>query len=200
MRDGPILDGPMVDVPISNDPMVDHLVMDGVVVNDGAAGGARSVSTRGRAGFPKPFADVALRSSGVLQGEVVSGDGRAPAADVAGLPVAVIRGRQTVAKTKTDGQGRFALENLTGGVYRVVVDTADGPYWRVLRAWTADGAPPCATSRLRIVVGRLVRGQSPIPSSGFPHAAKIAAIAAGAIAPPIIYHTVTKDGHIPASP
>jgi hypothetical protein len=54
---------------------------------------------------------------------------------------------------------------------------------------------------VNVLVGRpLFRGQSPFPIGRLPRAATVAAIAAGAIVPPIIYHGVKRDDHIPASP
>ncbi len=135
-----------------------------------------------------------------MEGRVLYRDGTLHAPGAA-LSVALLHGRQTVAQTRTDVHGRFAFRNLSGGLYRVLIGTRDGRSWRFYRLWTAEGAPPYALGRLDIVLGRrLVRGQSPIPSGGFPRAAAIAAIAAGAIAPPIIHHSAKRDGHIPASP
>jgi len=159
-----------------------------------------SVSTSPLPGFPKPVGDVALRGGGVLEGQVLYRDGTLDAPGAA-LSVALLHGRQTVAQTRTDVHGRFAFQDLSGGLYRVLIDTRDGRFWRFYRLWTAEGAPPYALGRLDIVLGRrLVRGQSPIPGGGFPRAAAITAIAAGAIAPPIIHRSVKRDDHIPASP
>ena len=166
-----------------------------------APGITLSVPSTVGAGFPKPVGDVALGRGGVLQGEVVCGGNRASDGTVAGLPVAVLRGGRTVAATRTDAYGRFAFRDLTGGLHRVLIDAGDGPFLWFFRAWTPEGAPPRAASRLNFVLDRrLIRGQSPIPGTSLPHAAAITAIAAGAIATPIIYHNVKRDGHIPASP
>jgi len=154
-----------------------------------------------RAVGPKPIDDVALRPGGVLEGRVIQA-GRGFTRDaIAGLPVTLLRGGQTVATATTDIHGRFTVWNLSGGLYRVVVDTADGPSWRFCRVWTFSGAPPHALNGVTVPLGeRLLRGQSPFPVMGFPRAAAVAAIAAGAIAVPIIYHNVKSDDYIPASP
>lgn len=159
-----------------------------------------SVSTSRPPASPKTVGDVALRSGGVLEGEVLYRDGPldAPGAE---LPVALLHGRRTVARTRTDVHGRFAFPDVRGGLYRVVVDTRDGRFWRFYRLWTAEAAPPYAPGRMEVVLARrLVRGQSPIPGGRFPPTALIAAIAAGAVAPPIIHQVVKRDDHIPASP
>ena len=119
----------------------------------------------------------------------------------ASLSVALLDGRRTVAETTTDARGRFVFRGLRGGLYRVLIDTGGGRLWRFYRLWTAEGAPPYARGRLDVVLHRpFVRGQSPIPGGSFPRGAAVAAIAAGAIAPPIIYHAAKRDDHIPASP
>jgi hypothetical protein len=145
--------------------------------------------------------DVALRPGGVFEGEVLAA--RDPAGgEVAGLPLSLFEGRQTVARTSTDARGRFAFRDLSGGLYRMVVETPDGPHSRFFRLWSFGTAPPQARDRADVLMGRpLARGQSPDWSPpGFPRGAVITALAAGAIAPPIIYQSVKRDRDIPASP
>ena len=145
--------------------------------------------------------DVVLGPGGVLQGRIVCPEDRTDGRSVAGLRVALLRAAETVATTVTDVQGKFAFQNVRGGFYRVLIDTAEEPRWRPCRLWTPAAAPPHASDRLSVLVGRrLVRGQSPLPIGRLPRAATVAAIAAGAIVPPIIYHGVKRDDYIPASP
>jgi hypothetical protein len=167
----------------------------------GATGAATGEGRVSHKVAPNPIGDVALHPGGVLEGRVVSGVAHSRLVGVAGRPVILLRDLRVIARTTTDRDGRFAFQNLTGGLYGVLVDTANGPLWRYSRVWTAEAAPPPAARRLELVIERrLIRGQSPIPGSGFPHGAAITAAAAGAIALPIIYHTNKRDGYIPASP
>jgi len=162
---------------------------------------ADSVPKTLRAGPPATTADVALRPGGVLRGRVVSSEGGASREAAAGLPVSLLRGGQSVARTTTDVRGRFAFAGLSGGLYRVVVDTENGPRWRLCRAWTPSGAPPHASRAVELSVGRaLLRGQSPFAVIHFPQAVMATAISTAATLPPIIYYGVKRDGYIPASP
>ena len=174
-----------------------------LVFFQGAGRGRVAVSGHGELSrhAPNAIEDVALGPDGVLEGRAVSGEGGGPRETVAGLPVTLFEGGLPVARTTSDVDGRFAVRNLRGGLYRVVIDTADGPRWRFCRLWTSSAAPPHAQSEVSVPVGRwLLRGQSPFPADGFPPGATVGAIAAGAIAIPIIYHNVKKDNFVPASP
>jgi len=154
-----------------------------------------------RAGSLQVIEDVALRPGGVLEGRVVHGEGLRLRETVAGLPVTLFEGGTIVARTKTDAQGRFRIGSMRGGFYRVTIDAANGPSSRFFRLWTSSGAPPHAGNEATVSVGqRLLLGQSPFPGTGFSREAAITAIVAGAIAVPIIYQSVKRDDHIPASP
>ena len=153
------------------------------------------------AGLAGRIDDVVLGPGGILNGRVLRGEERAHRAAAPGLPVALVRSAQTIATTVTDARGRFTFRGLRGGVYGVVISTGDGPVWRWYRLWTNEARPPHASNHVNVLVGRpLFRGQSPFPIRRLPRAATVAAIAAGAIVPPIIYHGVKRDEHIPASP
>lgn len=154
--------------------------------------------------FPGPLqriGDVALQPGGVLKGRVVrTREGTRPEA-AAGLKLALLRGSQTVAETATDVAGRFRLTNLSGGLVQIVVHVPEGPTWRFYRVWTPATQPPHAAPELTMRLdGHVVRGQSPFPITTFPQAATITAIAAGAIAAPVIYHNAKADNRVPASP
>lgn len=144
---------------------------------------------------------MALRPGGVFEGRVLRG-GDVGSGDVAGLPLALLEGRRIAAETSTDARGRFAFRDLSGGLYRLVIETPDGPRSRFFRLWNFGTAPPHALDRADVLVGRpLARGQSPYwAPPRFPRGAALTALAAGAIAPPIIYESIKRNDDIPASP
>jgi len=153
-----------------------------------------------RVDTPPVIGDVVLGPAGVLHGRLVldreHGGGRLPSS----LPVALLCRNRIVAQTATDAQGRFFFQNLPGGVYQVVVDAPGGSNWGFYRVWTHAAAPPRASSTAKIAVaGAVLRGQSPFPITTFPRAATIAAITAGAIAAPVIYHNTKREPQLPAS-
>lgn len=146
----------------------------------------------------QPAGDVAVGSDGVLRGRVLGAGGA-----TAGLAVRFVAGNRTVAATQTDPGGEFAVQNLEGGTYLVMVEGAGPPSWRCVRVWASSRAPPRAAAALEVAWGEpVVRGQRPMP---FPlmslrQAATISAVAAGAIAAPVIYHNALMDNRVPASP
>ena len=154
-----------------------------------------------QAGSSLVVEDVALRPGGVLEGRVVHGKSALLKQTAAGLPVTMFEGKAAVARTETDAQGRFRIWGVRGGLHRVTIDAADGPSSRFFRLWTSSAAPPHAANELTVSVGqRVALGQSPFPGTGFSREASITAVVAGAIAVPIIYQSVKRDDHIPASP
>ena len=123
------------------------------------------------------------------------------ASSVANLRVALVRDGRAVALTRTDRSGRFALRNLSQGLYQVVVDGPGSPSRRTCRVWDPSSAPPNARASVEMMLGEgIVRGQGPFPILSFPQAAAITGVAAGAIAAPIIYHNVRSANRVPASP
>jgi hypothetical protein len=120
---------------------------------------------------------------------------------VANLRVALLREGRAVAITRTDQSGRFALRNLSQGLYQVVVDGPGSPSRRTCRVWGPSSAPPTARASVDMMLGEgIVRGQGPFPILSFPQAAAITAVAAGAIAAPVIYHNVRTANQGPSSP
>lgn len=96
--------------------------------------------------------DVALRSGGVLVGQVVDQQGTAQANKV----VSVQYANQEVVRTTTDANGVFAARGLRGGQYQILTD--DGI--SVCRLWAAETAPPSARPAALVVAdGSVVRGQ-----------------------------------------
>ncbi len=101
--------------------------------------------------------DVALRTGGLLVGQVVDQQGVAKA----GTPVSIQFAGKEVVQTTTDANGVFAAKGLRGGQYQLV--TPQGG--TVCRLWAADTAPPSAKPAALVVSGNeVVRGQGPMNS------------------------------------
>jgi hypothetical protein len=98
--------------------------------------------------------DVALDAQGRITGQFV---------DVQGQPrphqsLVIQRQGGQPRRMSTDAQGRFVVENMSGGVYQIAADDTAV----VCRCWTANSAPPVAAKQLLIVSGEGVeRGQRP---------------------------------------
>jgi len=130
--------------------------------------------------------DVALRSGGLLVGQVVDQQGVAKA----GAPVSIRFAEREVVHTTTDQNGVFAAQGLRGGQYQLVTD--DG--MSVCRLWAADTAPPAARPAALLVAGNTaVRGQwGPGPMGSWvgwvkAHPYITAGVVAGAIAIPLAF-------------
>ena len=96
--------------------------------------------------------DVALRSGGMLVGQVVDAQGVVQA----GKAVSIQYDEQEVVRTTTDANGVFAAQGLRGGQYHVVTENGEGHF----RLWAADTAPPAATNSVVLVSDpNVVRGQ-----------------------------------------
>jgi hypothetical protein len=99
-----------------------------------------------------PNSDVALRTGGLLVGQVVDQQGVAKA----GTPVSVQFAGREVVNTTTDANGVFAAKGLRGGQYQLVTPQGGS----VCRLWAADTAPPSARPAALVVSGNeVVRGQ-----------------------------------------
>jgi hypothetical protein len=99
-----------------------------------------------------PTSDVALRSGGLLVGQVVDPQGVAKAR----TEVSIRQGEQEVVRTATDENGVFAAQGLRGGNYQL--ETKEGGC--TCRLWAADTAPPSARPAALVVCGKdVVRGQ-----------------------------------------
>ena len=104
-------------------------------------------------------ADVALSATGTLAGAVVDTRGHARGKTA----VEVRRGRRLVARALTDVNGRYAIDNLPGGLYQVRVDGTE----TLVRAWAAGTAPRTAAKQLPVIADALiVRGQDDPPAAG----------------------------------
>jgi hypothetical protein len=95
--------------------------------------------------------DVALQTSGVLQGQVLDTQGTPQA----GMQVALTQQGKPVAMTQTSQDGRFQMAELKAGVYEI--QTPMGV--NVCRLWAPQTAPPSAQDGVLVVAGDdVVRG------------------------------------------
>jgi len=100
--------------------------------------------------------DISLTTGGTLAGTVVDANGQA----IANTSVKVKFRGFTVATTKSDATGRFAVCGLRGGVHEIC--TAGGS--TVNRFWTKGNAPLAARSTAIVVAGpEVVRSQGGLP-------------------------------------
>jgi len=100
----------------------------------------------------KAVRDVALQSSGVLQGQILDTQGTPQG----GVEVAAVQHGQALAVTRTDADGRFTMASLRGGVYELQTSTSS----EVVRLWAPQTAPPAAQDGLLLVAGNdVVRTQ-----------------------------------------
>lgn len=100
----------------------------------------------------KTIRDVELAAGGTFKGQVLNAEGLA----LGGVEVTLYQGTEQVARTVTDQEGRFAVNNLRGGVYQVNAENTQEVY----RLWSEDTAPPAAEQEVAIVSSpKVVRGQ-----------------------------------------
>lgn len=96
--------------------------------------------------------DVALGADGLLTGQLLDEHLR-PIADAA---VTIQAKEQTIAATRTDANGVFAVAGMHGGVHQITTSETT----RVYRLWSPGTAPPLAASTAQVVSGPdVVRGQ-----------------------------------------
>lgn len=101
---------------------------------------------------PTPsLVDIKLGDGGLLQGQVSDTSGT----PLTGRSVALFHRGIEIARTTTNGQGRFTVGGVRGGMHRLV----SGENSRFVRTWTKEAAPPAAKSDAALVVGPAVRGQ-----------------------------------------
>jgi hypothetical protein len=132
-----------------------------------------------------PIVDVHTAADGTLGGKLVDQTGEAIGDQV----VALHCGAKAIAHTKTNKQGDFVFERVSGGVYQIIIDDAGVG----CRVWPKDMAPPAATERLLVVVGApVVRGQQPI-GAAFSSPLFVGAVLAAAIAIPVAVHNSKDD-------
>ena len=99
--------------------------------------------------------DVALQSSGLLQGQVLNEQGTPQA----GVRVAAIKDGKVVALSQANRDGRFELVDLSGGIYQIQTAKGIGIY----RVWAPRTAPPAAQDGVLLIEGdEVIRGQQGI--------------------------------------
>jgi hypothetical protein len=103
-----------------------------------------------------PIIDIALRAEGILEGQVLGTQGHARRKCRVSI-CEIHELDRVVASADTDQQGRFRIENLSGGVYVIQAETTSGIY----RIWAPCTAPPVARQDVLLVIGSAVRGQDP---------------------------------------
>jgi hypothetical protein len=89
-------------------------------------------------------ADVKLSQNGALAGAVVSETGK----PVDGAMVVLTKEGKPVAKTTTNGQGKFALASVKSGSYELRA----GHTTRLVRLWNSDVAPPASAEKATVVM------------------------------------------------
>ena len=97
--------------------------------------------------------DVALDVDGVLNGYLVDAQGK----PLANESIVVRQGRREIAKSKTDGKGKFEVKSLRGGVYQIESKLGTSNY----RVWS-NGTAPKNARKVALVVNTkdtVVRGQ-----------------------------------------
>ncbi|HLQ43200.1 MAG TPA: carboxypeptidase-like regulatory domain-containing protein, partial [Planctomycetaceae bacterium] len=90
---------------------------------------------------PPPAAiDVALAKNGVAFGRVLDADQKG----IANARVSFRQGKDEIAQVTTDQEGRFAIQNLKGGVYLITSSSGYG----LFRFWAPKSAPPAAREQV----------------------------------------------------
>ena len=98
--------------------------------------------------------DVALAKEGTVSGQVFGTDKKG----VPNTPVSIRQGKEEIAQTTTDKDGRFEVKNLKGGVYLVTSSSGYG----LFRFWAPKSAPPAAHEQVLLMQKAVVvRAQSP---------------------------------------
>jgi hypothetical protein len=105
--------------------------------------------------------DLALAADGVLQGQLVDGNGAA----LAQRNVAIWSNGHQVAQAATQGDGTFCVRGLRGGAHVLTTDHVG----TVCRFWSEGTAPPSAAQKVLVIDDATVaRGQTMLkPKSGW---------------------------------
>lgn len=145
---------------------------------------ARAAATTPSAATAPRIIDVSLVDGGVLKGQVMSSAGVAQT----NSDVAVLQGKEVVARAKTNQTGEFAVQGLKGGVYIVSTDGAAG----VVRTWAPHTAPPSAVKSVLLVPGdETVRAQ--LGNGSFINQYGGAALIVGALIGTVIFVAVDHN-------
>lgn len=152
------------------------------VVSSGLATAAEPVSPRTKKVEKPTVIDLLLGRDGTLEGQL-RGAGEVLAD---GATVSIWQGHKLIWQGAPDEAGKFKLNNMTSGLYRVVY----GSQSVICRAWTDDTAPPQAKGSL--MLNREKRRDAGDHSS-------FRFLPAGALFPPIWSGTHT-DSRLPSRP
>lgn len=93
--------------------------------------------------------DVALEKDGVVSGRILD---TKQENGVANTPVVVRQGKEEIASTTTDSEGRFQIKNLKGGLYVVSANKGHG----LFRMWAPKSAPPVAHDKVLLMSDAIV--------------------------------------------
>ncbi len=146
---------------------------------------------------PPVIRDVELKYGGLLIGRLLDANGR-PHPDA---EVSVLTAGKTLATTRTDAEGVFAVSKLRGGVHEI--QTAENV--QVCRLWAHDTAPPGVAKSIDVVSGDdVVRGQyGPPPGNRMLKKAKVWAtnpfIVGGVVAAAVAIPVALSDNDGPHS-
>ncbi len=160
--------------------------------------------------------DVVLHADGLLLGQVIAVGSRQTARGVGPVRIELFQHRARVATAVADRHGSFAIGGLAGGFYQLAVSGRSGTVRKLVRLWTPTAAPPHAqvvtTVRMSEASGGdggrsstasmfpgICRAQGPASRRAVWSAVTTTAIAAGAIAAPVIYKDLKRDSFIPAT-
>lgn len=133
--------------------------------------------------------DIALRDGGVFVGQYVDAQGAA----LADADVRMVVDGRTVAVSKTDKQGVFAVKGLAKGQYDVIAMDTKATF----RCWDGKTAPPSARNGALIVTGEdAMNGQLGLRGM-LANPWVIGGIVAAAVAIPVAVHNSNDS---PASP
>jgi hypothetical protein len=116
---------------------------------------------------PALIRDVELAYGGLLVGRLLDSNGR----PVAHGAVSIRTDSHTLASTRTDAEGVFAVAKLHGGVHEIATDDT----MQVCRLWANGTAPPRTPQSIDVVSGEnVVRGQwGPPPGNQLFQKAKV---------------------------
>jgi len=132
------------------------------------ANAQESVRSAARSSTPPALVrDVELAYGGLLVGRMLDSSGR-PRTDTA---VSIRTDSRTLASTRTDAKGVFAVAKLRGGVHEIATDDT----MQICRLWANGTAPPHTPQSIEVVSGEeVVRGQwGPPPGNHLLQKAKV---------------------------
>jgi hypothetical protein len=113
--------------------------------------------------------DIALSGKNTLSGRFINMHEQ----PIDGAVVALVRDGRGIARTTTDIDGTFQIDNVPAGVYRLTCGSAAG--W--VRCWSSEAAPPNAIAESLTFQDGVVRGQAALLVPAFSTSSLIAGAA-----------------------